>query len=177
MGNLTNITGVSTIGNIGDLTTPSSTQAYPLGTIIALTDSDYTSVKEYMYVKSHTALTAFQPYVLTFGSTAGAEIVTIAPATLAAPGALVVVPQVAFTSGYYGWVLIKGDGKVLMTSETYAVGDFLQILNTGTALVVDGSTGSTIQLINSCAICKEAGTTAVARKCLLLGSTAVVAAS
>ena len=177
MSNLTNITGLSTLGNVGDLAVPTSTQQYPLGMTVTIVDSDYLSIKEYIYMKSHTTLTAYQPYVMTFGSTAGAEVVSIAPVTLAAPGALVVVPQVAFTSGYYGWFLMKGDGKVLMTSETYAVGDFLQVLTTGTFLVVDGSTGSTVQLVNSSAICKEAGTTAVARKCLLLGYPAVVAAS
>ena len=64
-----------------------------------------------------------------------------------------------------------------MTAEAYVVGDFLQILNTGTALVVDGTSGSTVQLINSSAICKEAGSTAVARKAYLLGQNAVVAAT
>jgi len=165
------------LGNISDLTTPTSTQEYKLGLVVSVEDSDTKIINQYMYVKAHTALTAYQPYVLNYGSTAGAEFVTAAPATLAAPGSLVVVPQVAFTADYYGFVLIKGNGKVLMTAETYAVGDFLQILNTGTALVVDGTTGSTVRLVNSCAVCKEAGTTAVARNVFLLGISAVVAGS
>ena len=177
MGNLTNISAKWTMGNIGDLTVPTSTQQYVLGDVLSFSDSDYTAVKKYQYCKAHTALTAYQPYVITYGATAGAEVVSAAPVTIAAPGALVVVPQVAVTTGYYFWGLIAGDGKVLMISETYAVGDFLQILNAGTALVVDGSTGSTIQLVNSSAICKEAGSTAVARKCMLLGNVAVVAAA
>lgn len=168
-----------------DLATPTSTQKYPLGMIIDVTEKPAPNstetaskaVKKYIYVKSHGALTVYQPYVLTESSTAGAEVQTAAPATLAAPGQKVVVPQVAFTSGYYGFVLLEGDGKVLMTAETYAVGDFLQILNAGTALVVDGTSGATAKLVNSCAICKEAGSTAVARNFYLFRDKAVTAAT
>ena len=174
---LTNISAKWTMGNLGDLTTPTSAQQYVLGGVLSFSVSDKTAVTKYLYCKAHTGLTAYQPYVVTYGATAGAEVVSAAPVTLAAPGALVVTPQVAVTTGYYFWGMIQGDGKVLMTSETYAVGDFLQILNAGTALVVDGSTGSTVQLVNSSAICKEAGTTAVARKCYFLGASAVVAGS
>ena len=177
MGNLTNISAKWTMGNIGDLTTPTSTQQYVLGDVLTFSDSDYTAVKKYMYVKSHTALTAYQPYAIAYGSTAGAEVVTAAPLTIAAPGAYVCVPQVAFTSGYYGWVLIQGDGKALMTSETYIVGDMLQLVTTGTTLVVDGTSGNSPISANTCAVCKEAGSTAVARKMMLIGQMAVIAAS
>jgi hypothetical protein len=87
------------------------------------------------------------------------------------------VLSLAFTDDYYGFVLLKGTGHVLMTAETYAVGDQLQILNTGTALVVDGSTGSTAYSVNSCGLCKEAGSTAAARDVYLYGIHAVVATS
>lgn len=159
-----------------DLITPTSTQKFQLGMKIQVEDAEGAAA-EYIYVKAHTGLTAYQPYVLGYSSTDDAEVVTAAPATLAAPGRIVVVPQVAFTSAYYGFVLVKGNGKVLKTAETYAVGDQLQILNTGTALVVDGTSGSTAYSINSCGICKEAGSTAVARDVYLYGISAVVAAS
>ena len=167
-----------------DLVTPSSTQQYPLGMVVEVVEKANSSsetasyaVKKYMYVKAHAALTQYQPYVVANSSTAGSEVITAAPSTLAAPGQKVVIPQVAFTSGYYGFVLFEGDGSVLMTAETYAIGDFLQILNAGTAMVVDGSTGSPAITINSTAICKEAGTTAVARKCYLFGKAGVTAAT
>ena len=167
-----------------DLVTPTSTQKYTLGRIVEVKEKANSSsetaslaVKKYIYVKAHTGLTAFQPYVLGQGSTAGAEVVTAAPATLAAPGQQVVIPQVAFTTAYYGFALLQGSGKVLMTAETYAVGDFLQVLNAGTALVVDGTSGSPAKLVNSCAICTEAGSTAVARACYVIGEKAVTAAS
>jgi hypothetical protein len=165
------------LGSINDLITPTSTQDYPLGEVIKVYDDDTKVVSEYIYVKSHGALTQYQPYVLDYDGTDAYEVITKAPATLAAPGAKVVVPQVAFTSGYYGWALKKGEGKVLMTAETYAVDDHLQILNTGAALVVDGTTGSTAFSVNTCAVCKEAGTTAVARDCYLIDRQAVVAAT
>lgn len=165
------------IGNIGDLTTPTSTAQYPLGFVKTFKDNTNNIVAEYIYVKSHTTLTAYQPYILDVDGTAGAQYMTIAPATIAAPGVQVVIPQVAFTSGYFGFVLLSGLGKVLMTSETYAIGDALQILNTGTALVVDGSTGSTVTSVNTCAVCAEAGTTAVARSVMLWKRQAVVAAT
>lgn len=162
--------------NNDELTQASSTQKYPLGLILAIENGDGYQDR-YMYVKSHGALTQYQPYVLDFSSTAGSQFITGAPATLAAPGRQVVIPQIAVTSGYYAFVLIEGDGKVLMIAETYAVGDHLQILNAGAALVVDGTSGATTFSVNSCAVCKEAGTTAVARDVLLMARQAVVAAT
>ena len=167
-----------------DLVTPTTTQKYKLGEVIEVVEKAATSsetasyaVKKYMYVKSHTTLTAFQPYIIAFSSTAGSEVITAAPLTLTAPGSLICVPQVAFTSGYYGFVQIQGDCSVLMTAETYAVGDYLQVLTAGTATVVDGSTGSTVVTTASMGICKTAGTTAVARSAYLLGAKAVVASA
>lgn len=178
MANLVNITGAAAIGNVGDLTTPTSTQQYELGREIVISDPDnYKSVKKYKYVKSHTTLTQYQPYVITNTGTAGSEWITIAPATLATCGLLVGVPQVAVTSGYYFWCLIAGDGKALMTAETYAVGDKLELLNTGTAFNVDGTSSSTVTTIQTAAICKEAGSTAVARAVFLVGRPCAVQAS
>lgn len=167
------------LGNINDLTTPTLliNNSYKLGDVVAIEDTDKTAQKLYMYVKSHTGLTAYQPYVLKISSTSGAEIITGAPATMAAPGMVVCVPQVAFTSGYYGFVLIQGDGKVLMKAETYAAGDMLQVIDTDTKLVVDGTSGATVFSVNTCAVCKESGSTAVARNMYLFNRQAVVAAS
>jgi hypothetical protein len=166
------------LGNQSELTTPTSTREYPIGHIVELYDDvNDVSIAKYIYIYSHGALTQYQPYVLAIGSTAGQEVQTAAPFTLAAPGLIVCVPQVAFTANYYGFVLIQGDGKVLMTAETYAVGDHLQVLNGGTALVVDGSTGSTTYTVNTCGICKEAGTTAVARDLYLFNRQSVCAAT
>ena len=178
MGVLTNISAKWTMGNIADLVTPTSTQQYTLGDILCFSDADYKSIKKWMYVQSLSAgMTAYQPYAITYGSTAGSEYITIVPFTLAAPGQQICIPQVAFTASYYGWVQIQGDCKSLMTSETYAVGDYLRAINSGTYLHVDGTSGATTQTVNSCAICKEAGVTAVARKVMLLGNIAATNAN
>jgi len=166
------------LGNEADLTTPTSTQVYPLGYRTTIYDSATKMEKEFIYVKSHAGLTQYQPYVLNWTGTAGSEVKTAAPATTAAPGQMVCVPQVAFTSGYYGFVQIKGDCTCLLANETKAVGDYLQVLNTGTTLVVDGTSSSTVLLGNSCAVSKSAttdGTSGVA--IILIGKWAVTAAS
>jgi hypothetical protein len=166
------------IGNIGDLTVPTATQQYQLGRIVSFVDTDKTAVKRYKYVKALSAgMTAYQPYVITNTGTAGAEVITIVPSTLTTCGHLIGIPQVAFTASYYGFVLIEGDGSVLMSAETYAVGDKLEVLNTGTTAIVDGTSGSTVTTIGTFAICKEAASTAVARKCILIGSKVAVQAS
>ena len=165
------------LGNLADLTTPTEAQNYTLGEVVEIQDSASKAVSKYMYCKSHEALTQYEVYVVDYSSTAGSEVISAACATMAAPGRLVIVPQVAVTSGYYFWGLIEGEGHAIMTAETYAVGDHLQVLNAGDEMVVDGTSGSTAFSVNSCAICKEAGTTAVARDVYLFGRWAVVAAS
>ena len=167
-----------------DLTTPTATQKYTLGQVIEVkekanssTETASLAVKKFMYVKAHTGLTAYQPYIIAFGATAGAEVVTAAPLTLLAPGSLIGVPQVAFTTAYYGFVQISGTCNILMTAQTYVVGDYLKVLTAGTAAVVDGTSGSTVITTASIGICKTAGTTAVSRSCYLLGAKAVVASA
>lgn len=125
------------------ITTPSSTRVYPLGMIYTVDDSSNPAgVKQFMYVKSHAGLTQYQPYTVVFSNTAGSEVVTAAPATLGAY-VTVCVPQVAFTSGYYGFVQIFGACTALLSSETHVAGDFLELLNAGTTFIVDGTSGST----------------------------------
>lgn len=135
------------IGNIGDITVPTSTQQYTLGRVERFKDTDTNVINEYMYVKSHAGLTQYQPYVVTNSGTAGSEWITAAPITLASAVSLVCVPQVAFTSGYYGWVLIKGRGTALVASATTAT-HACQLYTAGTSLTTEGATTKTI---NSCA--------------------------
>lgn len=164
-----------------DISTPTETRKYPLGLEITVQDSSSTTgslngTQKYKYIRAAgAALTINQPYVVELDNAnvwkAGS------PVTLAAPGALVGIPQVAFTSGYYGFIQTEGECEGLHIAETYAAGDHLQLLSAGTALVVDGSTGSTVQTVNTCAITVDAGTTAVAGTIILLGARAVVAAT
>ena len=164
-----------------EFSTPSSTCLHPLGMRVKV-ESTTGLLSEYEYIcAAGAALTAYQPYIKDLGGTTGAtttiNVKLTAPVTLGAPGAIVAIPQVAFTSGYYGWVLVKGYGKALHYAETYIKGDMLQLLSGGTSLVVDGSTGSTIKLVNTCGQSLDSGTTAVAKAVYLNGEQAVIAAT
>lgn len=137
-----------------DLTTPSSTinPTYALGYVYNFVDSDNpAAIKQFMYVKSHAALTQYQPYTVVGLNTAGSEVVTAAPVTLAS-GVTVCIPQVAFTSGYYGFVQVFGACTSKLANETHVAGDFLELLTTGTTLIVDGTSGSTAFSAKSVAV-------------------------
>lgn len=128
-----------------DLTTPTAdiNPTYVLGGVYTFKDSSYPNmVKSFMYVKSHTTLTQYQPYMIVFSNTSGSEVITAAPTTQAS-GVTIGVPQVAFTSGYYGFVQIEGRATALLANETHVAGDYLELLNAGTSFVVDGTSGST----------------------------------
>lgn len=160
-----------------DLIQPTANAKYEVGTKISTADTHGGAEKEYVYIKASAALTAFVPRVINIGAVEGAEVVSAAPVTIAAPGAQVCVPQVDFTSGYYGFVQTKGDASVLIGAETYAVGDHVQVLNAGALVVVDGTSGATVESVNTCGISKTAGTTAQAISVYLKGEPAVIAAT
>ena len=127
---------------MSDLTTPSSTQSsvYRLGDVVEVYDDAKKCTQQYTYVYAPGALTAYVPYNVTNTGTAGQEVKAIAPAQLSAPVALIGVPQVAFTSGYYGWVLTKGKGTGVLTASTgYVTACSCTVLPAGAAFV--GSTG------------------------------------
>jgi hypothetical protein len=135
--------------NQDDLVTPSATALYPVGAILETTNG--ANVFTYMYVKSHAALIQFQPYTVVPSSTTGTAWITAAPITLPS-GVTVCVPQVAFTSGYYGFVQIGGFCTAILADETHVSGDYLELLTTGPEFVVDGTSGSTTYSQNSVAI-------------------------
>jgi hypothetical protein len=158
-----------------DLTNPSSTRKYELGARY-VDNSDTNAIKkEYVYIKAHGALTQYQPYQLSAVNTAGAEVSTKAPATTAS-GATVVAPQVAVTSGYYAWVPYKGIVTVL-TTDTFAAGDYAEVLNAGTGLKLDGGvSGSTAEGAGSVGIATTA-TSGGSASFVLSGNVVAVAAS
>ena len=138
-----------------DLDNPTATAKYPLGFEVALSDTLTGLVKKFKYIQAETALTQYQPYVVDQQAN---NIKTAAPATNAAKVALIGVPQVAFTDEYYGFVQVEGPAQALIGS-TVAVGDHLELTNTGTSLTIDGSTGATVKTENSVGIANEAITT------------------
>ena len=159
----------------GDLTTPTLAAQYPVGAEIKVSNGLSYPESVYVYIKANGALTAYQPYVLNLGVYGATNS---SPVTLTA-GAIVIVPQVTFTSGYYGWVLKKGYGTALHIQEADVAGDMLQLLSGGSALVVDGSSGSTIRLVTTCGTTPTvgAGTLATARAVILNGEQAEIAAT
>lgn len=124
------------------LTTPTSAQVYPLGSIYQFRDSAApNAVKTFMYVKATGALTLGVPYAIIGGATSGAEITTAAPP--AASGNIRVgIPQVAFTSGYYGWLQIVGVATFATGAVATTVGNTLKVLPAGVTLV--DTTGTTL---------------------------------
>lgn len=122
---------------------------------------------------AHAALTKGQPYVVVPDSTSYA--VTQAPATLAVLhycGA----PQKAYASGEVAQIQIGGKAEMLVDGTTdVAAGDYLEVLNTATSAVKDGTTRS----VNSVGIALEAqaSNSAVLIDVMLFGIPVQVAAS
>jgi hypothetical protein len=130
---------LTALGNYNDLIVPTATRQYPLGEIYDIEDTTTGAIKQYMYVKSHTGLTAYQPYLITNSITAGSEWITAAPATLSSSVNLIGVPQVAFTSGYYGFVQISG-AMSCAVDRAVTSGWTLEMLNAGTSLTGQATT-------------------------------------
>jgi hypothetical protein len=158
-----------------DLTNPSSARKYDLGVrFVDFSSSD--SIKpEYIYVKASGALNQFQPYQVSVSNTVNGEVTTKAPETTSA-GATIVAPQVAVSSGNYCFVQYKGIATVL-TTDTVAAGDYVEVINAGTGLLLDGgTTGNTVEGGQSVGIAKTA-TDAGSASIVLSGNKVEVAAA
>ena len=134
-----------------DLTTASVDKKYPLGAVYV----DYTSsdaIKPaYIYVKAGAALTKYRPYQVSISNSLNGEVTTKAPATYAF-GAQIGFPQADVTNGYYIWLQIAGKATVA-TTDTVAAGDYVEVLNAGTGLKLDGGgSGSTVESVQSLGI-------------------------
>lgn len=157
-----------------DLTRPSSERKYSLGEVYVDYSSTDAIKPKYVYVKSHGALTASQPYQVSYSNTVGSEVISKAPGTIGS-GACVGVSSVAVTSGYYAWLQFGGKASVLCT-DTVAAGDFVEVLNAGTGLKLDGGvSGSTVEGATSLGIAVTAGTGA--QTIVLSGKGVQIAAS
>ena len=162
---------VPTLANIADLTTPTSAQGYPLGFRFRVKSSHGATGTEYMteyiYIKANGALTAYVPLMLNFSGTDAAEITTTAIATSSVYREIV-VPQVTFTSGYYGFVPIKGYCLV-NPDTTPTAGHYGTAVNASPTVAVDAAS------IAVTAFCVFLPTVAAsATPCILLGSRVTV---
>ena len=171
----------SALGTLNDLTATDTSPRYKLGEIVEVIDLDSSTdnstknniISKYIYIKANVALTQYQPYQLDYSQTLNAEYITQTPLTLNLL-ATIIVPQIAIALDEYGWALLKGVGQVLVTAETYEIGDIMECLNGATALNVDAD-----QYLSprSLAIMKEDGTTAVNRAVFLLGKRVSISSS
>ncbi|MBQ1769116.1 MAG: hypothetical protein IIZ99_00230 [Turicibacter sp.] len=149
----------------------STVAQYNIGAEVTIAPDQVGIPTTYKYVKAASALTANQPYVLVNNADG---ITTAAPAT-STVAKIIGIPQVAIASGSYGWVAIGG----LCQAKTgiQAKGDTLEVLNSGTTLVVDGSSGSPAETAGTVAISCEAAAAAATVTVNLLNKRVTIAAS
>ena len=160
------------LGNEADLTTPTTTQQYPLGAIVELEDSATKTVKRYIYVYASVQCTIYLPYAIAWTSVSGQEVIGKAVSTMATPGSLVGVPPATIAATYYGFIQIYGDATAYGSfTSTYG----LQVKNNSAAAFQNGSS-TTLVTVDTIAIAKAtASTTTVA--IFLLGRPATISAT
>lgn len=157
------------LGNIDDLTTPTSAAKYTLGEVLELEDSDVKTVKRYMYVYAPSQCVAATPYMISWANTAGQEVQAITVATMAAPGRLVGVPPATITATYYGWIQIQGTCTALGAyTDTYCV-----TVQNATPAVFEDDASTTTVTAATIGIAKSAATTT--GTIYLIGRPAVIA--
>lgn len=149
----------------------STTAKYNAGEEVTIAPDGVSIPTTYKYIKAASALTANQPYVLVNNADG---VTTAAPATSTVTK-IIGVPQVAIASGSYGWVAVKG----LCQAKTgiQAKGDTLEVLNSGTTFVVDGSSGTPVETANTVAISCETAAAAATVAINLIGKRVALAAS
>lgn len=133
------------------LEVPTSSANYTLGQEVEFRNIETGLVDRYVYAKAHAALTQYAPYIIyTAASTAGgSEVVTAAPVVNTAQQVVVGVPQVAFTSSYYGFIKTKGLSTCVASSGLVA-STFGRLASTR-ADIWQGSTGATQITTDFCA--------------------------
>ena len=149
----------------------STTAKYNQGMEVEIADSATGYTTTYKYIKASAALTANQPYVLVEKAE---EVGTASPAT-SSVSKIIGIPQVAIASGSYGFVAIKGLCKA--KTGIQAKGDTLEVINSGTTLIVDGSSGSPAETVGTVAISAETAAAAATVDVVLLGKRVQIAAS
>jgi len=159
------------LGNIDDITTPTTTQKYPLGAVVELEDSATKTVKRFIYVYAPSTCTIYLPYAISWTATSGQEVQGIAVATMATPGSLVGIPPATITATYYGFIQIYGDATGYGSfTDTYS----LQVKGNSVS-AFQNNTGTTIT-VNTIAIAKATASTSNAAL-FLVGKPATISAS
>lgn len=135
-----------------DLVTPTSTAKYPLGFQITVgekanisSETASTASKRFVYVKASAALTAKNVYLIQPSGTAGGEVGTATPATSSVAMGCGVA-NVAFTSGYFGFLQIEGDTQITSAGATTA-GNTGKLANGVTTVTDEAGTAVTAKTI------------------------------
>jgi len=149
----------------------SAAAEYNIGAEVTVAKDGVSIPTTYKYVKAAADLTAYQPYVLVDKADG---VTTASPATSTVIK-LIGIPQVAIATAYFGWVAVKGVCQA--KTGIQAKGDTLEVINGGTTLIVDGSSGSPAETANTVAISCEAAAAAATVEVNLLGKRVAVAAS
>lgn len=121
-----------------DIANPTSAQKYPLGMEVCIQDEASGDVTKYIYLKAASALVAGQPYSIVEDDGTAGEITTASFITLASAIVLVGVPQVAFTTAYYGFVAIQGTVNAKVAGATTA-GHRLEVFTSGSAFTTEAA--------------------------------------
>ena len=149
----------------------SSVAQFNIGEEITVAPDGVSIPTTYKYVKAAGKLEANQPYVLVNNADG---VTTAAPATSSVIK-LIGIPQVECATAYFGWVAIGGACQA--KTGIQAKGDTLEVINGGTSLIVDGSSGSPAETANTVAISCEAAAAAGVVKVNLLNKRVAIAAS
>lgn len=144
---------------------------YNIGAEVTVAKDSVSIPTTYKYVKAAANLEAYEPVVLVDKADG---VTTAAPATSTVIK-LIGIPQTSITTAMFGWVAIKGVCKA--KTGIQAKGDTLEVINSGTSLIVDGSSGSPAETANTVAISCEAAAAAGTVEVNLIGKRVAIAAS
>lgn len=122
--------------------------------------------------------TQYRPYSVMQTADAATSPAALAPVTNATYAGEICVPQgtTTTTAGWY-WAVVEGVCNAAVDGDTTDVGlgDFLEVINAGTAFIIDHATAPTG---SAAAVAREANTGAAATKEIyLLGRQVVIAGS
>lgn len=141
-----------------------------------------------IFAEAHAALVAFQPYAvhpsyntkdLDCDGVADndGKAVTAAPATLAVLH-YVGIPQKAYKQGEVAKLVIGGACRAKLAAEAVVAGDYLEVLNAGITMIVDGTSGATARSTKSFAMaCEPNSAAAGVFNIQMTGIPAIVSAS
>jgi hypothetical protein len=137
------------LGMNSDLTIPSAVQGpYPLGFEVSIDNSasGSTVLNTYKYIKSVGSLTAGGAYVILPSNTAGSEWITQTPATSAVSKEFGFA-EVAFTAGYYGFLLVEGKITNAVSAGATTAGNTCSLANGVTTVTDEAGTTETAKTV------------------------------